>query len=78
MRLIRGRQATPEFIMKFGCRKCDRSFEELELWNRLEFCGDHWKCTSCNEALTKDPEQWMKEVNAMAKLLWDTSPLEDF
>jgi transposase-like protein len=54
----------------YGCKKCGRSFEELELWGRVEFHGDHWKCTSCNEDITKDLNQWFKEVNELGNLLW--------
>jgi NAD-dependent SIR2 family protein deacetylase len=53
----------------FGCKKCGRSFEELKLWDRLEFCGDHWKCTSCDEDITKDLNVWFKECMETAKLI---------
>ena len=53
----------------FGCKKCGRSFEELQLWDRVKFHGDHWKCTSCDCDITKDLDQWFKEVNEMAELM---------
>lgn len=46
----------------YECRKCGRSFEELQLWGRVEHHGDHWKCTSCDCDITKNLEQWLKEV----------------
>ena len=39
------------------------------MWGRLKFCGDYWKCTSCNNALTRGPEVVYKEAMEMADLI---------
>jgi len=54
-------------MARYECRKCGRSFEELQLWGRIKNCGDHWKCTSCNEDITKNLDDWFKEVNESFK-----------
>ena len=48
--------------MYYECRKCNRRFEELEKLGKLKFCGDFWKCTDCNNDITKDLKSWYKEV----------------
>jgi len=48
--------------MYYECRKCNRRFEELEKLGKLKFCGDFWKCTDCDNDITKDLESWYKEV----------------
>ena len=51
----------------FGCKKCGRSLEELQLWDRAKFYGDHWKCTSCDCDITKDLDVWFKEIQETAE-----------
>jgi hypothetical protein len=42
--------------MEFGCPECNRSFNELKLWGRLENSNYHWICTSCNIPLTRSKD----------------------
>lgn len=63
---LRGRQATPEF-MQFGCRQCNRSFNELMLWDRLKNKDYHWICTSCNNPLTREADEKRKMVYGCRK-----------
>ena len=63
----------------FGCKKCGRSLEELQLWGQAKFCGDFWKCTSCDCDITKDLDIWFKEMNEMANAFaWDRPSEADF
>jgi DNA-directed RNA polymerase subunit RPC12/RpoP len=64
----------------YGCRKCGRSFEELQLWGLVKVCGDYWKCTSCDEDIKKDLDVWFKECTEDAKMLWGLpmTTTEDF
>lgn len=57
--------------MKFGCRKCNRSFEELFPLGKLEEVKDsHWICIDCNNDLTRDPKTVYREAIKLADLLW--------
>ena len=40
--------------MNFGCEKCNRSFAELKLWDKLKNENYQWICTSCNFPLTNN------------------------
>lgn len=46
--------------MNFGCHKCNRSFNELQLWGRLKNEDYRWICTSCNNALRRDFDEKRK------------------
>ena len=56
--------------MYFECRKCKRTFEELKKLGKVKLCGDFWKCTDCNNDITKDLDSWYKECMDMADRLW--------
>ncbi len=47
--------------MYYECRKCNRRFEELKKLGKVKFCGDFWKCTDCDNDITKDLDSWYKE-----------------
>lgn len=49
--------------MYYECTKCGRKFEELKKLGKLKFCGDFWKCTDCDNDITKDLKSWIQEVN---------------
>jgi hypothetical protein len=53
----------------FECKKCNRRFEELKKLGKVKFCGDFWKCTDCNNDITKDLDSWFEQVNRMADLI---------
>jgi protein-arginine kinase activator protein McsA len=53
----------------FECKKCGRRFEELKRLGKVEFCGDFWKCTDCDNDITKDLDSWMKSVHDNARLI---------
>ena len=63
--------------MYYECKKCGKRLEELQKLGKVKFCGDFYKCTDCNNDITKDPESWFKECMDMAKLPWDTNPSEE-
>jgi DNA-directed RNA polymerase subunit RPC12/RpoP len=50
--------------MYYECKKCGRRFEELKQLGKVKFCGDFWKCTDCDNDITKDLDSWFKEINA--------------
>jgi hypothetical protein len=52
----------------YECRKCNRRLEELQHAGKAKFCGDFWKCTDCNNDITKDLKSWYSEVKESYKL----------
>ena len=56
--------------MYYECQKCNRRFDELKSLGKVKFCGDFWKCTDCDNDITKDLKSWRKEVFESAKMLW--------
>ena len=51
----------------FYCHTCNRSFAELDLWGHTKWCGDHYKCTACNDDIKRDVT--LEEVNRLADLI---------
>lgn len=44
-----------------------RSFAELDLWGYTKLCGDHYKCTLCNDDIRRDVT--LEEAGRLAKLI---------
>lgn len=63
--------------MYFECTKCNRRLEELQALGKAKFCGDFWKCTDCNNDITKDKVSWLKEVNESATEIWEAVGVDE-